>query len=117
VTFKDESDLIDPRGQVPVDDQSEVEEEAEEDQSLIPTLPCPAGDPTRPTLPSIEVSTTRQNKTALTNEIVRLQQVLVHGYQNKAASKERMNIWVNLGICKSLLKNLKQMESRRKPRQ
>jgi phosphoribosylaminoimidazole carboxylase (NCAIR synthetase) len=94
---------------------SNEEENDSKNQSLILTVPCPAADPTRPTLPSIEVNTIRQNKTVLTNEIQRLEKELIHGYGKKAL-KERSGMHANLLSCKKILKELKRIECLRKPR-
>lgn len=98
-------------------EKSSEEENDNENQSLILTVPCPAADPTRPTLPSIEVSTIRQNKSVLTNEIQRLEKELVHGYGKKDSLKERSGMHANLLFCKKILKELRRIECLRKPRQ
>jgi hypothetical protein len=75
--------------------------------SVTPTIPCPAADPTRPTLPSIEVSVMRRNRTALANEIMKHEQALARAQRQLTPWKEYVEHWAELVICRSLMRNLK----------
>jgi hypothetical protein len=73
------------------------------DESRIPTIPCPAADPSHQTMPCPANNILRQNKTVLANEILKLKQDLARASRQKEPLEKRMSIWANLTICKSLL--------------
>lgn len=76
------------------------------EESRIPTIPCPAINPSHPTTPCPANNTLRQNKTILANEILRLEQELARASRQKEPLQKRMSIWADLTICKSLLYGL-----------
>jgi hypothetical protein len=83
-----------------------INNNSEQEESRIQTIPCPAGDTKHPTMPCPANNILKRNRAILADEIMRLEQELARATRAKEPLEKRISIWANLTICKSLLYGL-----------